>query len=210
MSLAVTIQCPPNQTVVQVANEPSVVVTQPVSQTIINKALNLTIHPAPCPPQQIGAGDCAPGVVEVVVPGPPGPQGEPGISAGSTPYISGTSAEFTPMFKGTPVALVAGQFRRATSLAPFNEVIGLVMDDVIVPGAAGRVQTAGPLEQPTPEWEVVTGLPGGLSPGALHFPSNYGSLTPFAPTTQGEFVVPTGRAASPTTFIIDIDTQVQL
>lgn len=141
------------------------------------------------------------------VQGPPGP---PGVDAGTTPFIDNVSAEFTPMFKGTPVALVSGQFRRATSLAPFNEVVGLVMDDVIVPGAAGRVQTAGPLEQPALEWEVVTGMPGGLSPGALHFPSSSGHLTPFAPTAQGEFVVPTGRAASPTTFIIDIDTQVQL
>lgn len=139
-----------------------------------------------------------------------GPQGEPGTDAGSTPYISGTSAEFTPMLKGTPVALVAGQLRRATSIAPFNEVVGLVMDDVIAPGTAGRVQTSGPIEQPVPEWEVVTGLPGGLSPGGLHFPDSSGHLTPFAPNTQGEFVAPVGRAANSTEFIINIDTQVQL
>ena len=205
----VVVQCPPNQSITQIEQHPFVIVHETTSQVVVTNPTTQLLPPPVCPAPQ-PTPKCESTTTEVVLKGPKGDKGDPGVSVGSAPFIDGSSAEFTPMFKGTPVALVSGQFRRATSLAPFNEVVGLVMDDVIVPGAAGRVQTAGPLEQPALEWEVVTGMPGGLSPGALHFPSSSGHLTPFAPTAQGEFVVPTGRAASPTTFIIDIDTQVQL
>ena len=139
-----------------------------------------------------------------------GPKGEPGTDVGSTPTISAESAELFTLLRGMPVALVAGKLRRATALPPFNEVVGLVHDESILAGAVGRVQTDGPLEQPAAEWEVITGMPGGIAPDAVHFLSPTGELTPFAPADEGQVVAPVGRATTPTTFVIDIDTQVHL
>ena len=206
----VTLQCPPSKTITQIESRPQVIVTQVYPQTVVSQPLTQLVPPPVCPSPIPTPANCPPKTLVVEVPGPQGPQGPPGTDTGSTPSITGVSAEFTPLLKGTPVALVGGMFRRAASYAPFNEVIGLVMDDVIVQGAAGRVQTSGPIEQPVPEWEAIMGMPGGLAPGALHFLSGTGHLTPFAPTAQDEFVAPVGRAASPTEFIIDIDTQVLL
>ena len=139
-----------------------------------------------------------------------GPKGEPGVDAGSAPTISAESAETNLLLKGTPVALVGGKLRLASAVPPFNDVVGLVYDAHIAPGEAGRVQTAGPMQQTASEWDVVTGVPGGLAPDAPYFLASAGSMSPWAASTDGHMVAPVGRATSSTEFVIDIDTQVLL
>jgi len=139
-----------------------------------------------------------------------GPRGEPGTGVGSHPTISAESAELFTLLKGMPVALVANKLRRASAVPPFNEVVGLVFDDAIVPGATGRVQTDGPMEQPQAEWAVATGIPGSLAADAVYYLAPGGSMQPWAPDAEGDVVAPVGRATSSTEFVIDIDTQVHL
>ncbi len=141
-----------------------------------------------------------------------GPQGPAGVDVGSTPTISAESDEPTLLLKGMPVALVGNKLRRASAIAPFNEVVGLVLDENVVQGTTARVQTGGTLSQPVASWEAATGIPGALAVNAIYFlaPSPSGSMSPWPPTAPNHFVAPVGRAASATEFIIDIDTQVLL
>lgn len=139
-----------------------------------------------------------------------GPKGEPGTDVGSHPTISAESDELFTLLKGTPVALVANKLRRASAVPPFNAVVGLVLDADIVPGATGRVQTDGPMEQPQAEWAVATGIPGSLAADAVYYLAPGGSMQPWAPDAEGNVVAPVGRATSSTEFVIDIDTQVHL
>lgn len=124
--------------------------------------------------------------------------------------ISAVSSELHTLVKGMPVALVDGKLRRARSTAPFNKIVGLVFENSIVPGQAGRVQTSGKFEMPPLEWEAATGMVGGLSPADTYFVSDLGFITPWPTTTSGEYVIPVGRAISPSTLNINLTTQVLL
>lgn len=206
----ITRQCEPPRTVDTVRHEPNLSVVRSDNGVTVIRNPAALVDLGGCPPRAPDPKPCNPGVVEVISKGPKGDKGDPGTDVGSHPTISAESAELFTLLRGMPVALVAGKLRRATALPPFNAVVGLVHDESILAGTFGRVQTDGPLEQPATEWELITGMPGGIAPNAVHFLSPTGELTPFAPANEGQVVAPVGRATTPTTFVIDIDTQVHL
>lgn len=143
-------------------------------------------------------------------PGPAGPQGEPG-PPGGLPLTPGHAlAEPMPLSRGQPVCVVNGELRRATSAAGRNDCVGLLFQDVLPIGEVGQAQTAGLFTATIPQWEVATGMVGGLVPEHRYFLSSSGLLAHAAPNTAGEYVAPIGYALSATEFVIDIDNQVLL
>ena len=91
-------------------------------------------------------------------------------------------------------------------------VIGLVKDPSIASSAQGNVQTDGGFTATTSQWDTVTGQTGGLTPGAVYFLSaaSPGKLTATAPTADGQYVVPVGKAFSSTLLDVSIGTSVLL
>lgn len=145
----------------------------------------------------------------VVVASTVGAQGPAG-SSGDAPTVSYVSDHPGTLYKGAPVALVSGYARRATSVAPYHKIIGLVFDASITQGMAGRIQTDGMITNTALAWDTVTGMVGGLSPGSTYFLSSSGYITPFAPTQEGEYLVPVGIALDSTTLRIELNTSILL
>lgn len=109
---------------------------------------------------------------------------------------------------GMAVCLIAGQLRRATNASPYNVPIGLLYEDTLLQGVAGRVQTDLNLTMPALAWGDATGMVGGLAPGQIYFLTSTGAITPFAPSVG--YIVPVGLALSSTTFRISFNSSVKL
>lgn len=106
------------------------------------------------------------------------------------------------LLRGMPVAVFSGQLRRATSVPPFDKCIGLIDDDPIPPGGFGKIRFEGVLSQPTAQWDIVTGMIGGLATEQMYFPNSAGQLTPTPSSTEGEVIQYVGRAVSSTDLAI--------
>lgn len=136
--------------------------------------------------------------------------GPPGANAGEPVTVSYVNGGSTKLLRGHPVALVSGQLRLASAEPPRHEFVGLVYDAEIAPGASGRVQVGGLLQQPAQEWDAATGMVGGLAAESTYYLAQAGGMTPFAPTAEGLFLVPTGYATSNTEFLIEPGTPIEL
>jgi hypothetical protein len=90
------------------------------------------------------------------------------------------------------------------------QVIGLVSAAAITSGASGSVAFAGVMAATTTQWDVVTGVSGGLTPGAMYYLSNLtdGALTTTAPVSGT--VAAVGRAMSTTKMALRFDATVKL
>lgn len=139
-----------------------------------------------------------------------GPRGPAGANAGEPVTVSYTSGEGVTLYRGQPVTLVGGLLRLARGIAPFGDFVGLVYDVDIVAGANGRVQVAGLMQQPALEWELATGMVGGLSAESDYYLAVAGGLSPYAPTDEGQLVARVGYATSNTEFIIEPGTLIEL
>jgi hypothetical protein len=109
-------------------------------------------------------------VVTIGEAGPAGPVGPPG--SGSSETFSGQSGEVVDLPICTPVALVSSVLVRATSAGPglpSGKVFALVSDPTLPALGFGNVVAAGSLTATTGQWNVVTGLSGGLVPGATYY-----------------------------------------
>ena len=102
--------------------------------------------------------------------------------------------------KGMVVCLVGGMLKRATNASPYNVPIGLLYEDTLAQGVAGRVQTDLNLTTTTLAWDAATGMVGGLSQNQTYYLGPSGAMTPYAPSTN--YVVPVGVALNSTTFRI--------
>ncbi len=144
--------------------------------------------------------------------GPQGIQGIPGPS-GSSPLISRTNSDSADISKGTPVyAWSATEVRRArTDTEDTALVIGLVSEDLLLSGAAGYFQLDGRFAATISEWEVVTGMVGGLVEGQDYFldPVYVGKLTTTPPESIG-YLTYIGYALSATELYLDIDSPIRL
>ena len=131
--------------------------------------------------------------------GPPGSAAQPQISAENTDSVA--------VFRGQPLHMQPnGSVVRGNAVTS-GRVVGFVSDPVIPPTTFGLVQTDGQLDATLAEWQVVTGSAGGLSPGARYFLSTTPGMLTLTPDLMN-IVAFVGRAASPTTMIIDIDPPV--
>jgi len=88
---------------------------------------------------------------------------------------------------------------RANALAT-KDVIGLVFNGTIAPGAIGDVLLSGVHTASTAAWDAAFGTSGGLTEGTRYFLSDAvaGEASDQAPTADGAFVVELGQAMSPT------------
>lgn len=169
--------------------------------------------------------DAAPTIIEVIAQGPQGPQGPQG-AAGATgatgaagtgavdfdsatrpSYVSGHEGTMT---RGMAVCLVNGLLRRATSVAPFHIVIGLLLEDSLEQGVSGRIQSDLIFTTTTNMWDSATGMAGGLSPNQLYFLTSTGAITPYPPTAQGQYVVSVGIALDSTSLKLGNDRAILL
>lgn len=139
-----------------------------------------------------------------------GPVGPAGADAGEPVTASYVNGGLTTLRRGQPATIVAGQLFLAKATVALGEFVGLVYDVEIVPGAAGRVQVAGVMQQPAAEWEAATGMVGGLSAGSDYYLSETGGMTPFPPISDGLLVAPVGYATSNTEFLIEPGTSIEL
>lgn len=152
-------------------------------------------------------------ILPVASPGPQGPQGEPGrdgADGGAPATLSYVNGEHFTLGRGTPLSVHMGVFRRATCRDPLDDVVGLLLDETLVEGAAGRAQIGGSMVLTPLEWDAVTGMVGGLAPEQSYFLTASGLLSPYPPTSAGDTVVPVGYAVSSTEFVIEVGTPVRL
>ena len=93
-----------------------------------------------------------------------------------------------------------------------KDVLGLVVDVSVATTDPALIRSSGILTATTGQWDAVTGQVGGLTPGAKYWLSaaTAGGLTTTAPTTDGEYVAPVGKALSTTDFEIDVDHTILL
>lgn len=116
------------------------------------------------------------------------------------------NSEATGLVEGEAVySLAPAAVKRAlaTATATSTTTVGLVSES-IAPGVVGHVVVMGPLEMSTGKWDALTGDVGGLVTGAFYYVSAAaaGKITKTAPAVGGQFVVPVGRAVSPTILIV--------
>jgi hypothetical protein len=138
-------------------------------------------------------------VVTIGESGPAGPAGPGGGS--STETFSGQSGEVIDLPIGTPVALVSSLLVRATSAGPTvpsGKVFALVSDTVLPAGGFGNVIAAGTLVATIAQWNAVTGLTGGLVPGATYYVSATPGILTTTPNLGGVALSIVGFAVSTT------------
>ncbi len=139
-----------------------------------------------------------------------GEKGEPGASVGEIVTASYESDHPGVLSRGMAVCLVNGKLRRSTSLPGFDKVIGLVYEDAITQGEAGRVQTDGNFITTALMWDDATGMVGGLAPMQRYFVTDTGAITPYPPTTAGQYIVPVGLALDGVTLRIELNATILL
>lgn len=117
-----------------------------------------------------------------------------------------TNDEVGAIVIGAPVYndVADGVKKGQANAAGTSKLLGLVRDTSIAAAATGSIQTNGPLQATTGEWDAVTGGSGGLAVGTKYYldPATAGKLTATAPTTVGHRVVLVGIAVS--TVILNI------
>jgi len=92
-----------------------------------------------------------------------------------------------------------------------TRILGLAQEEIAADGE-GAIQFEGLLEATTGEWDIVTGLTGGLVVGDVYYldPDNVGQLVGTAPDTAGDYVTEVGHAVSSTELRIEIRRPVLL
>ena len=92
-----------------------------------------------------------------------------------------------------------------------KDVVGFVCDDSIASmGGFGKIQTSGLMKGSVAQWEVATGLVGGLVPNKRYFLDVVAGQLTFTPNMESGYLCPIGRALTTTNFLIDIERPVRL
>jgi hypothetical protein len=85
-----------------------------------------------------------------------------------------------------------------------------MLEEELLQGVVGRVQTDGNIETTALMWEQATDMVGGLATGESYFLTETGAIQPFAPTVPGQYVVPVGTALDNTTLRIEMNPSILL
>ena len=137
----------------------------------------------------------------------PTPLGNPLVSTGVILRLTNEEQDNLPIGTVLYASSTLG-VKRANALSIFTkDVIGLVYSDpYVVPGDLGEVIISGTLIATTDQWDVITGVPGGLVPGSLYFldPYKIGKLTALIPYIRGQYAISIGRALSSTVLLVKI------
>jgi hypothetical protein len=84
--------------------------------------------------------------------------------------------------------------RASNASTALSRVAGLTMPDMIDAANAGGVAFHGTIKAATAQWDVVTGMSGGLVPGQDYWLGTDGVLDTSAPSSVGKSVVLIGHA----------------
>ena len=129
-------------------------------------------------------------------------------------FVSADNGEIAAIVICTPVYVsAADEVKEAQADAiSTSEVIGLVVDDSVDPGALARILTDGRFTATTDQWDAVTGDVGGLTAGVVYYldPATAGILTATAPSADTKVVARVGKALSATVLDISIDRPILL
>lgn len=119
----------------------------------------------------------------------------------------------TAIAKATPVVLGLNGFSpaRANSIST-SFVAGLVAVDSVNPNVSGLIQADGLFQATVNQWNVITGLSGGLVPGQSYYlsPNPAGKITTLPPGETGLFLTRLGYAISPTQLRLMIEPPIGL
>lgn len=112
-------------------------------------------------------------------------------------------ARCVPVCAGSGAGSGGFQPARANAIGT-SRVIGLVSAPQIAPNASGAVLQVGLLNASITEWNAVTGLSGGLTPGSVYFLSDIqaGRITTTPPSDSGRFCTKIGQAITTTLMFV--------
>lgn len=130
-----------------------------------------------------------------------------GLVGGLTDPYSAEAAD--NLTEGMPIYIDGtGRLQKAQSdLIAAHQVAGLMVADVTT-GVSGDYLTDGPIEKL--DWTTVAGTTD-LTPGTLYYlDSTPGMITTVAPTADGYYVVPIGRAQTTRKLDIEIGQPIRL
>lgn len=142
----------------------------------------------------------------------------PGSSGGTYPELdSYQNVDAVTMQYGQPVySPGAGQVKLAQGVTSMRKVIGLCADaGGLLAGGSGNFLVSGSLVATSTQWQVVTGMAGGLVPGSKYYlsMSSPGQLLTIFSTTgapTGSYLVPVGYAVSQTEFVFEPTTPIRV
>lgn len=115
-----------------------------------------------------------------------------------------------PLYAGQIVCSVSGTWRPATTAPNRADAVGMLVDEMLLIGAAGQAQTTGVLTLTVLQWDEISTSIGGLVPEAMYYLHSSGKISPSPPEASGEVLLRLGYALSSTSFSLDIDTPVLL
>lgn len=133
------------------------------------------------------------------------PAPDPGPGGDVFDTVSKVNGHVAPMHAGQPVVSVNGQWLPAAAGGGRHDAVGLLLDDVLLVGIAGRARTMGLLTLTAAQWDLVQTYTGGLVPDADYYLHPSGRMTPDSDDLGSVVVVRLGTAVSRTEFVIDIE-----
>lgn len=114
--------------------------------------------------------------------------------------------ETTALLFGNSVYTDAsGTVKKAKANDPIlKDVIGIVLNGSVAPGAVATIMHSGPAVATTTQWDAIFGTTGGLTPRTRYFLSDAtaGDGSSSAPTADGSYVVELGIASSTTELVL--------
>jgi hypothetical protein len=122
------------------------------------------------------------------------------------------NGDSAPIVPGMPVVITGNNVVKRAGAAS-TALAGV--DGIAFTGATPTQQMMmrgqGRLNLTMAEWDLVTGMVGGLLPGVTYYLGlGLGSMTVAAPDQPGESVVILGKALTPTSFVIEISNPLLL
>ena len=137
---------------------------------------------------------------------PPGPT--PG--GGTLDTVSKVNGHIQPMYAGQVVCSVAGEWKPAAATLSRFEVVGMLLDEVLNIGVAGRAQTTGVITLTIPQWDLVQTNVGGLVPESVYYLHPSGKITHDPELIGTAVLVRVGYAINSTQFSLDIESPILL
>lgn len=176
----------------------------------------MTIISNLAPPAVIRSVVTATATLQTAMQAGQGPAGRNGIDAGDSFQAVNTSP--ATMTRGMPVCIQTadGTIKRARALGTaenIGKIVGLLFDATVPVGVLGRSKTSGYFQATVAEWAVVTGEPGGLTPGALYWlGGDFAQMRKTWPDPviyPNPWIIEMGVAISATEFVIRVVVKYQ-
>jgi hypothetical protein len=149
-------------------------------------------------------------VVTTACPATATPTPDPPAGSGTLDTVSKVNGHIQPMYAGQVVCSVAGEWQPAASTLSRFEAVGMLVDEVLLAGAAGRAQTTGVITLTAPQWDLVQTNVGGLVPESDYYLHPAGKITHDPDLIGTAVLVRVGYAINNTQFSLDIEPPILL